>query len=56
MGVSEFYGNFSWGKIVLGSRTSPQAFNAYSEDGFTGLSTSALITRVAPLKSKDYTG
>ena len=56
MGVSEFYGNFSWGKIVLGSRTSPQAFNAYTEDGFTGLSTSALITRVAPLKSKDYTG
>ena len=54
MGVSEFYGNYSWGRIVLGSRTSPQAFTAYTENGFTGLSTSALITRVAPLKSKDY--
>ncbi len=54
MGVSEFYGNFSWGRIILGSRTSPQAFTAYTEDGFTGLSTSALVTRVAPLKSKDY--
>tara|TARA_B100001109_G_scaffold254874_1_gene255811 strand:- start:12835 stop:25032 length:12198 start_codon:yes stop_codon:yes gene_type:complete len=54
MGVSEFYGNFSWGRIVLGSRTSPKAFTAYTENGFTGLSTSALITRVAPLKSKDY--
>ena len=56
MGVSELYGNFSWGRIVLGSRTSPKAFTAYTEDGFTGLSTSALITRVAPLKSKDYSG
>ena len=54
MGVSEFYGNFSWGRLILGSRTSPQAFTAYTEDGFTGLSTSALVTRVAPLKSKDY--
>jgi len=54
MGVSEFYGNFSWGRIVLGSRTSPKAFTAYTENGFTGLSTSALITRVAPLKSRDY--
>ena len=54
MGVSEFYGNFSWGRIVLGSRTSAKAFNAYTEEGFTGLSTSALVTRVAPLKSKDY--
>ena len=54
MGVSEFYGNFSWGRIVLGSRTSPKAFTAYTENGFTGLSTSGLITRVAPLKSKDY--
>ena len=54
MGVSEFYGNFSWGRIVLGSRTTPQAFTAYTEKGFTGLSTSALVARVAPLKSQDY--
>ena len=54
MGVSELYGNFSWGRISLGSRSTPQAFTAYTEDGFTGLSTSALVTRVAPLKSKDY--
>ena len=54
MGVSELYGNFSWGRIALGSRGVPQAFNAYTQNGFTGLSTSALVTRVAPLKSKDY--
>ena len=54
MGVSEFYGNFSWGKITLGSRINPEAFTAYTDKGFTGLSTSALVTRVAPLKSKDY--
>ena len=44
------------GRIVLGSRTYPKAFTAYTENGFTGLSTAALITRVAPLKSKDYSG
>ena len=54
MGVSELYGNFSWGKITLGSRTTPQAFDAYTLNGFTGISTSALVTRVAPLKSQDY--
>ena len=56
LGSSEFFGNFSWGKITLGSRTNPQAFDAYTTNGFTGLSTSALVTRVAPLKSKDYSG
>ena len=55
MGVSELYGNFSWGRISLGSRINPEAFTAYTDKGFTGLSTSALVTRVAPLKSKDYT-
>jgi len=51
---NHFLGNYSWGKITLGSRTNPQEFDAYTLNGFSGISTSALVTRVAPLKSQDY--
>ena len=55
LGYSEFFGNFSWGRIDMGARSSPEAFTAYTNNGFTGLSTSAVISRVTPLRSKDYT-
>ena len=55
LGYSEFFGNFSWGRIEMGARSSPEAFTAYTNNGFTGLSTSAVISRVTPLRSKDYT-
>ena len=55
LGYSEFFGNFSWGRIDMGARSSPKAFTAYTNNGFTGLSTSAVISRVTPLRSKDYT-
>ena len=43
LGYSEFFGNFSWGRIDMGARSSPKAFTAYTNNGFTGLSTSAGI-------------
>ena len=56
VGVSELFGNFSWGRITLGGRPSTAAtsFTAYTQNGFTGISTSAIVSRVAPLKSKNY--
>ena len=56
VGVSELFGNFSWGRITLGARpsTAVTSFNAYTQNGFTGISTSAVVNRVTPLKSQDY--
>ena len=54
IGLTEFYGDFSWGKITLGSRTNAAAFDAYTRKGATGVSTGAIVTRVEPLKYQDY--
>jgi len=56
VGSSEIFGEFSWGRITLGDRasTTVKSFNAYTQNGFTGLSTSAVVSRVTPLKFKDY--
>ena len=47
-------GQYSWGKIEFDSRSGIETFNAYTLNGYTGLSTSALLNRVAPLRSDDY--
>ena len=47
---SPFFGNFSWGKVQLVSRSQTIAFNAYTQDGVGGISTSALVQRTVPLK------
>ena len=48
-------GNYSWGKIQFGGRTTPHTFEFYGTDGITGISTGGLLTRDAPLKYRDYT-
>ena len=53
---SPFFGNFSWGKVQLVSRSQTIAFNAYTQDGVGGISTSALVQRTVPLKYKGYEG
>ena len=47
-------GEFSWGKILINGVTQ-KAFNFYGDNGVTGISTSALVTRAKSLKYKDYT-
>ena len=54
IGLTEFYGNYSWGRIDLGTRVSAQAFNAYTLNGSAGVSTSAVVTRLSPLKIQNY--
>ena len=50
IGLTEFYGEFSWGKITLGDRTNAAAFDAYTLRGTSGITTGGVIVRVQPLK------
>ena len=48
-------GNYSWGKIQFGGRTTPLTFDFYGNDGVSGISTGGLVSRFEPLKYRDYT-
>ena len=54
IGFSNFYGEYSWGRITLGSREKESSYNAYTSDGYVGLSTGAMIRRSSPLKYLNY--
>ena len=54
IGYSNFYGEFSWGRIVLGSRSKQNSYNAYTLNGFTGLSTGTILKRTNSLKYLNY--
>ena len=47
-------GDFSWGKINFDSLPS-NSYSFYGENGVTGISTSAIVTRTNPLKYLNYT-
>ena len=51
---SNFYGTYSWGRIDLSSRAGLNSYTAYTEGGVTGITTSTIIERNAPLKYKSY--
>jgi hypothetical protein len=52
--TSTNFGNFSWGKIQLTSRTKENSYNFYGNNGVGGISTSAVIKRTLPLKFEKY--
>jgi hypothetical protein len=54
MGYSNFYGQFSWGKINAPTRKRPLSFNSYNTNGVSGLSTSTIIRRINPLRYVGY--
>ena len=47
-------GDFSWGKINFDSLPK-NSYSFYGENGVTGISTSAIVTRTNPLKYLNYT-
>ncbi len=53
-GFSNFYGEFSWGKINADTRKKPKQFTSYRGNGVSGLTTSAIIQRFNPLKYVGY--
>ena len=52
-GHSSFFGEYSWGRISVPSRTNANTFTAYN-NGLTGVSTSPVIERTNPLKHLNY--
>ena len=54
IGLTEFYGEFSWGKITLGGRTNAAAFDAYTLRGTSGITTGGVVSRVQPLKLRGF--
>jgi hypothetical protein len=53
---SEYYGSYSYGKIILDSNNRIlNSFSAYTQRGIPGISTSSLITRKNSLKYRNYT-
>ena len=52
--TSNYFGNFSWGKIELTARTEENEFNFYGNSGVGGISTSAYVIRTVPLKYLNY--
>lgn len=58
-GSGQFFGEFSWGKIStitnnVNRRKNPKSFEWYN-NGISGISSSASLTRLNPLKFRDYT-
>ena len=53
--TSNYYGNFSWGKIVLSEPLENGVFNSYTTNGVGGISSSTLVNRTASLKYLNYT-
>jgi len=52
--VAKVIVNFSWGRIKLKSRTKSESYNAYTNSGYSGISTGTLVTRTTPLKYFNY--
>ena len=52
--TSRYFGEFSWGKITVPTRTTSNEFNFYGSNGVTGLTTSAMVIRTNPLKYINY--
>jgi hypothetical protein len=53
IGYSNFFGQYSWGKISIPSRLNPKSFTAYN-NGLVGISTSPIVRRYNPLKYINY--
>ena len=52
LGFSDFYGEYSWGRILTPSRPNPEQFTTYANNG--GISTSPIIQRYNRLKYLNY--
>ena len=56
LGHSEFFGEYSWGRIQTAPRGSARVFTSYAGDstGLSGISSSPIIERVNPLRYVNY--
>lgn len=54
LGYSGFFGEYSWGKISLQSRSKDNAYTAQTLNGVVGLVTSTVVKRSNPLRYSNY--
>jgi hypothetical protein len=52
---TSYYGNYSWGKIIVSEPLENGPFNSYTLNGLGGITTSTLVNRTSPLKYLNYT-
>ena len=52
--TSTYFGNYSWGKINLTVRNEEYQFNSYRNNGYTGITSSTLVSRTNKLKYTNY--
>jgi hypothetical protein len=53
IGYSEFFGEYSWGKVIANNRSNPKSFSWYN-NGLIGITTSPVLRRTNPLKYLNY--
>ena len=56
LGHSEFFGEYSWGRIQTSPRGKARTFTSYAgnSDGLSGITTSPIVERVNPLRYLNY--
>ena len=54
IGFSNFYGEYSWGRVILGPRIKDNSYNAYTSNGSAGITTGTILQRTNPLKYLNY--
>ena len=54
MMTSNYFGEFSWGRIDLVGRSKQVSYDAEILNGFSGISSSVILTRKDSLRSKRY--
>ena len=51
---TSYFGDYSWGRILLSERVNSRSFNAYTNNGVIGIKTSSYVSRVIALKYNNY--
>jgi len=51
---SNFFGEYSWGRVSLDSRSKVNVYDSYTLNGVTGLTTSTVLKRTNPLRFSNY--
>ena len=54
LGFSNFYGEYSWGRIQLSERNKLYEYNAKTRKGYSGIGTGPYIRRTRRLRYQDY--
>ena len=54
LGYSMFFGEYSWGKMVVNDRSVSRAYTVNTSNGVTGILTGPIIQRTKPLKVGSY--